>query len=243
MFVFFSSKMKERDEQLIPRFIGEAFSKYSNQPTKDVLALFKQGRLKIYLKSFLKQTLTGESLFYGLIIDKEKDLSRIGLEVDNSVLVESYPLYVVRGDQYPFICKRVIECSNGKFCVETSRRSLSASDSRFDLDVFSFCLSGILEACDQEMKDKKITLRQALREVLKNPDSKETETPWFIDSWDMDVLPEKIEQYIQSGQSFLEEFVTKRLESPGRFNPEAFLRLLEENKEEGSERLLPTFKV
>lgn len=180
---FFSSGVKERNEEVLPIFLKQIISRYSNNTNADYQNIINSGRCRIFSRDHMvkgKKDVSGYETFG----QHKKDLTVISDDIENTILIDDDRTYVV-GNQYPFICT--------SFASSSSFRNSLDHGEQEDLPSLLFnplksaaYIMGILLSCKEKMNiNITDSLRRALDIVLWHQgntlaDQDREYSPWFL---------------------------------------------------------------
>ncbi len=156
---FFSSGVRDRNEEVIPNLIKQLLSKYSNDFSDVYNALIGSGRLRIFSRDHMVKG-DKEISGYETFGQYKKDLTIVSNDIANTILIDDDRTYVV-GNQYPFICTSY--SASSKFKNHLLYKNESSLETLFDLSKNAEYILGILLSCKEKLNNKtSLSLREAL---------------------------------------------------------------------------------
>jgi len=188
---FFSSGVKERNEEVIPILLKKLIAKHSNNPDADYELIVNSGRCRVFSRDHM---VNAEALYsdykltgYELFGNRKKDLKAVSDDIDNTILVDDDRTYVT-GDQYPFICTSYQASLGFASYLKTGSEYYRKL---FDPVQNAYYILGIVLACKKKLDAKEaLSLRSALDLVLRHKgktaqtdedrSSRPEATPWYL---------------------------------------------------------------
>lgn len=180
---FFSSGVKERNEEVIPNLLKQILSKYSNDFNNVYKTIIDSGRLRIFSRDHMVKG-NSEISGYETFGQHKKDLTIVSDDIANTILIDDDRTYVV-GSQYPFICTSY--SASSEFKNHLCYKETEFSRTLFDPSRNAEYILGILLSCKEKLDNKEaLSLRESLDislrhngETLESPERRES-TPWFL---------------------------------------------------------------
>lgn len=180
---FFSSGVKERNEEVLPDLLRQFIAKHSDDVEADYAAIVNSGRCRIFSRDDMVEGRASRELKrdgFEIFGNYKKDLTVISDDVENSILVDDDRSYVA-AYQYPFIC---VVCTEFKQILHEGK--WKDNHTFFDIHKIPEYMMGILLSCKEELDSgRSSSLRGALDVVLqhhgKTLEKEAYEmSPWFL---------------------------------------------------------------
>jgi hypothetical protein len=223
---FFSSGKAIRNEDVIPRFLKQVLSKYTDSTEKCYAELLAQNRIGIFSEQNLSSIFASYSLQTGfdLFSTYKKNINITAPDPKNTILVEDDRSYVL-GCHYPYIGLDNNASANFPWYLEILvehylNNKPGEHPKEFLEDGYSALnnahyVMGILSQCKEILDNgEAYFLRQALDKIVHNESYytnksaiSDDDTPWFLSP-----LPEfnpKSSEFIQKGTNTILEWHKK----------------------------------